>query len=320
MKTIDFTNKGIGQSLSPDYTDDLQESTRAKFESLLKALTASSNAVVILHGCEITVDGSDYSMTAGVVYYQGRIYTAPAYPVTTAPGGQVPVWTLQKTYTKQARYGDNVLRDTFFNDEIVMQMGAPGSGLADYDQVVDIIDLLAVPIIAKLTDGAPAALDTLNEIAAALNDDEDVYNTLVGLINQKVANTNWVNGSFLLGDYILGVTGLGGAPSNHHYYKYKVVGDILHLFIASDGLQTNNDIVRVKLPDAVKSRYITYGSDITERLEGKSYFYAEDGTLHSCYWHKEGVSSFYEYLTIQRMDGANVSPDFSFTFVGSINP
>jgi hypothetical protein len=39
--------------------------------------------------------------------------------------------------------------------------------------------------INALIDGAPGTLDTLNEIAAALNDDDSAYSTLVGLINAK---------------------------------------------------------------------------------------------------------------------------------------
>jgi len=39
--------------------------------------------------------------------------------------------------------------------------------------------------INNLIDGAPGTLDTLNEIAAALNDDDSAYNTLIGLIAAK---------------------------------------------------------------------------------------------------------------------------------------
>jgi hypothetical protein len=39
--------------------------------------------------------------------------------------------------------------------------------------------------INALIDGAPGTLDTLNEIAAALNDDDSAYNTLLSLINAK---------------------------------------------------------------------------------------------------------------------------------------
>ena len=42
--------------------------------------------------------------------------------------------------------------------------------------------------IATLTGSAPALLDTLGEIANAINDDNDVYQTLLALINSKQAS------------------------------------------------------------------------------------------------------------------------------------
>jgi plastocyanin len=40
--------------------------------------------------------------------------------------------------------------------------------------------------IDALIDGAPGALDTLNELAAAINDDSQAYNTLLSLVNTKI--------------------------------------------------------------------------------------------------------------------------------------
>lgn len=40
--------------------------------------------------------------------------------------------------------------------------------------------------INALIDGAPGALDTLNELAAAINDDSQAYNTLLSLVNAKI--------------------------------------------------------------------------------------------------------------------------------------
>ena len=42
--------------------------------------------------------------------------------------------------------------------------------------------------ISALTGSAPALLDTLEEIANAINDDNDVYQTLLALINSKQAS------------------------------------------------------------------------------------------------------------------------------------
>ena len=45
--------------------------------------------------------------------------------------------------------------------------------------------------VNALVDGAPAALDTLNELAAALNDDSNAYGTLTTLINSKLTSTQF---------------------------------------------------------------------------------------------------------------------------------
>ena len=68
--------------------------------------------------------------------------------------------------------------------------------------------------ISALTGSAPALLDTLGEIAAAINDDNDVYQTLLALINSKQASfviPSAVGLSFLSGTSLrnLEVTGQG---------------------------------------------------------------------------------------------------------------
>lgn len=45
--------------------------------------------------------------------------------------------------------------------------------------------------VNALIDGAPGALDTLNELAAALNDDSNAYGTLTDLINSKLTATQF---------------------------------------------------------------------------------------------------------------------------------
>lgn len=64
--------------------------------------------------------------------------------------------------------------------------------------------------IDNLIDGAPGTLDTLNEIAAALNDDDSAYATLVNLIGQKVDSANVLQliDSDYLYDTLTGGTGV----------------------------------------------------------------------------------------------------------------
>ena len=47
--------------------------------------------------------------------------------------------------------------------------------------------------MSALIDGAPGALDTLNELAAALNDDANLYNTLTTSIGAKLNTADFTS-------------------------------------------------------------------------------------------------------------------------------
>lgn len=65
------------------------------------------------------------------------------------------------------------------NDKIVQNVASPNSTTIPSTQAL-------VDAINALIGGAPGALDTLNELAAALNDDANAYTTLANLIATKV--------------------------------------------------------------------------------------------------------------------------------------
>ncbi len=69
--------------------------------------------------------------------------------------------------------------------------------------------------IDALVDGAPGALDTLNEIAAALQDDEDALSALTIAVASKVPQARLVNGHALTADIIVskGDVGLGNVDN-----------------------------------------------------------------------------------------------------------
>ena len=84
----------------------------------------------------------------------------------------------------------------------------------------DYIDLIDSAIDA-LVDGAPGALDTLNELAAALNDDSDAYNTLLAQIAalpdssqvQLITETQ-VDSAYVQARQDFAYSSLTGAPTN----------------------------------------------------------------------------------------------------------
>ena len=78
-------------------------------------------------------------------------------------------------------------------------IGLPYSSLTATPTILDSADVLLIAgssagvdsayvttQIDALIDGAPGALNTLNELAAAINDDSQAYNTLLSLVNGKI--------------------------------------------------------------------------------------------------------------------------------------
>ena len=82
--------------------------------------------------------------------------------------------------------------------------------------------------ISNLIDGAPAALDTLNELAAALNDDASIASSLTALIN---ANETHV-------DNMATLTGVAKDGVNLGTFTGSTVGDNLTVKAALQALET----------------------------------------------------------------------------------
>ena len=82
--------------------------------------------------------------------------------------------------------------------------------------------------IANVVDGAPAALDTLNELAAALNDDASIASSLTALIN---ANETHV-------DNMATLTGVAKDGVNLGTFSGSTVGDNLTVKAALQALET----------------------------------------------------------------------------------
>lgn len=59
------------------------------------------------------------------------------------------------------------------------------------DSIVEIGNLASKGYVDAIVAGAPDLLDTLDELAAALNDDANFAGTITALINEKVSNSNF---------------------------------------------------------------------------------------------------------------------------------
>jgi len=80
----------------------------------------------------------------------------------------------------------------FVFDSAVASSVVGGIGL-DSATVVAIVDSSVAVAINALVDGAPDALNTLNELAEALNDDSAAYDTLINLINGRMSEADTIN-------------------------------------------------------------------------------------------------------------------------------
>lgn len=183
--------------------DHMQEAYTEALASVITGL-AGSAGVTALFGCINSGSGSNYNISAGSVYYGGEVYDVPLF-AGSAGGGQVPVLILQTTYRAgdPVRYSDGSDQNTHSIRKLTWSFGAPGSGLADFSALVTLklrinTTLLDVPgqisaAIAALVASSPAALDTLNELAASLGNDANFATTVTTALSLKAnkAQTAW---------------------------------------------------------------------------------------------------------------------------------
>lgn len=78
--------------------------------------------------------------------------------------------------------------------------------------------------INALINGAPGTLDTLNEIAAALNDDDSAYNTLIGLIAAKTDFDSANATSLIDSAYVTARAPAGGDANQNAWAELHVAG------------------------------------------------------------------------------------------------
>jgi hypothetical protein len=95
MKRLITSNVG-GHLLSLDDFRHIQEGFTEGIDGIVKSLIPNGVTQCILSGCVITVNGSDYTVTGGYIYYNGEIFQAMAGIGTTA--GNDLYWVIDTTY------------------------------------------------------------------------------------------------------------------------------------------------------------------------------------------------------------------------------
>ena len=142
--------------------DHLQEAYQDAITELMYSLTAGSTSVLALYGL-VDSDGSAtaWNISAGAIYYNGEIFTIPAFIGTHV--SQVPVLSIVTTYRggDPIKFSDN---NTYNVHEIrTMQwaLGAPGSGIVDFSGLIQFKDRLRSNVLNVVSKSGDVISGTL---------------------------------------------------------------------------------------------------------------------------------------------------------------
>lgn len=135
FETTDIVSPAAAYLRADSFThvnSSFDELSNAMVRSLLSAYT--TNDVIVLWGCVLTgtlVAPGPAAITAGQVYYNGRIYDVDAVASLVLSGAQIPVWTIaeslqggQTTFTDGNDYDFQVI------EKFAMTAGLSGSGVS----------------------------------------------------------------------------------------------------------------------------------------------------------------------------------------------
>jgi len=95
----------------------------------------TTNDVIILSGCDVTANIPGTSeVTAGQIYYNGRIYDVDANASITSPADTL-VWNIVESYISgdPATFSDGNSYNFHIIEKFVLSNAVTGSGIADYN-------------------------------------------------------------------------------------------------------------------------------------------------------------------------------------------
>ena len=159
-------------------SSDTTSSQNNRFASKNQSVAVTKDAAYLAVGAH------EQSSTAGAVYvYTAATGASLSDRLTLEAGSNITITTNATTDTVTIAASSSGLDSagvTALVDSSYVQARQTTYTNADFAD-----SAFVTAQINNLIDGAPGTLDTLNEIAAALNDDDSAYSTLVGLINAK---------------------------------------------------------------------------------------------------------------------------------------
>jgi hypothetical protein len=179
------------QTAAEGYADGLA----SNYDPAGSAQGAYDNAVSYVNG-EITTALGTAQTYADNAESDANVYTDNAITNLDLPGTYDAIGSAATAEQNAKDYADDLINDASSSSSEVWSAYKTGTeiGLAQ-----TAAETYADNAVAALVDAAPAMLDTLNELAAALGDDEDFIGTVNAAIGEKVAKS----GDTMTGELIL---------------------------------------------------------------------------------------------------------------------
>ncbi len=230
-KTISYTDNTITVQVAN--VSDLTAS--ASELNTLDGITASTSELNILDG--VTADYTELNVLDGITSSTAELNILDG---VTADYTELNILDGATLSTTELNYVDGVtsaIQDQLDDKAPLESPSLTGTPLAPTATAGDNSTQIATTAfvstaVANLVDGAPALLDTLNELAAAINDDENFASSIGTSIGEKVAKS---------GDTMTGALTLHADPSSDMHAATKQYVDAAQEAAEdyADGLATN---------------------------------------------------------------------------------
>lgn len=138
MEKIQFENASKGIQVSYPMFQSMQDNLINGFQAVVRSLVGNidSNEIVILQGCNITIDGQDFTLNEGYVYYQDEIFQVDA-KVFTVIGGETALWSEDNSMI-QGVFGDGLSYNFREIRKLTLISGNSGTGIKDYNDITTI--------------------------------------------------------------------------------------------------------------------------------------------------------------------------------------